>query len=396
MLGNTPPQPKNESERILELSSLDLDYSMLEDNFKDLTKLAAKITGKPIALINLIDSFTQWTISNHGLPLKSSTRSESVCQYTIANDADFFEIKNLLEDERFKNRPYVNTPDGLRYYLGVQLKGNDGSAIGSLCVVDSHVSELTPDQIDILKIIAGEIVKRLYEFKNTRKIYNKFTAAQEETKTLARNVREPLAGVIGILQVIMEDAAHNQLNSEILQYMHLIQQSSNAMLSLTDAVLDNDEEKQLNEDQGNLIWLKTTIEALYLPICKQKNIDLKINVSERTQLIPLFKSKLLQVAGNLISYAIANTTDAETITLNLFLKVNVTHNVLHINLEFVPVADDMINSVFKNEEYIIKEKNTEVQALQLISKLVNSLGGKIETGIITTNKRKIDITLPQI
>jgi hypothetical protein len=57
-----PPIPKNEMERLIGLSEFDLDYSNLEDNFKDLTKLAAKVAGTNISLINLLDSFTQWTI----------------------------------------------------------------------------------------------------------------------------------------------------------------------------------------------------------------------------------------------------------------------------------------------------------------------------------------------
>src|SRR5687767_2561611 len=101
MSNTIAPLPKNESERILELSSLDLDYSILEERFKDLTSLAAKLTGKPIALINLIDSYTQWTISNYGFPIKSMDRKESVCQYTIADEDDFFEVKNLSADARF-------------------------------------------------------------------------------------------------------------------------------------------------------------------------------------------------------------------------------------------------------------------------------------------------------
>jgi nitrogen-specific signal transduction histidine kinase len=395
MLNNNHPLPKHESERILELSSLDLDYSMLENNFKDLTKLAAKLTGKPIALINLIDSFTQWTISNHGLPVKSTPREASICQYTIANDTDFFEIKNMTEDVRFKDKPYTTAPNGLRYYLGVQLKGAEGNPIGALCVVDMLVSELTNEQIDLLKIIANEIVNRLYELKKIQQLFNKYTEAQEETKVLARNIREPLAGVIGILQVLIEDSANTKLNDDVLHYMQLIQQSSNTMLGLTDAVLDTDEEKRPNEDQGNLVWLKAAIEALYLPICKQKSIDFKINVSERTQHIPFFKSKLLQIVGNLTSYAITNTISGETIKLDLSLKVNVAYNTLCINLEYLSASDEAINTAFKEDLNAVREeKDTRVHALLLINKLVNSLNGKIETSVSPLAKREFNITLP--
>lgn len=63
------PVPENEFKRILEISDLDLDYSNLQDHFKDLTKLAAKVTGADISLVNIIDSYTQWSVSTHGLDI---------------------------------------------------------------------------------------------------------------------------------------------------------------------------------------------------------------------------------------------------------------------------------------------------------------------------------------
>lgn len=375
MSNQVVPIPNNESERILELSTLDLDYSILENRFKDLTSLAAKLTGKPIALINLIDSYTQWTISNYGLPVKSVDRSDTVCQYTIANDDDFFEVKSLPADSRFSHLPYVNSSDGLRYYLGVQLKGENGNALGSLCVLDTEIGELAPEKVEILKIIATEIVSRLYDLKNTRQIINNVTEAQEETKTLARSIREPLAGIISILQVIIEDAPNTRLNDEVLQYIHLIQRSSNLILSLTDAVLDTDEEKVLNDSQGDLIWLKSSIEALYQPICKQKDIDLKISISERTQHIPFLKNKLLQIVGNLISIAISDTNTA--ITLDLTIKVDVAANYLIITLTYLPAID--------NTNY------SDKPIWLLIKQLVESFSGTIKTGISRSAERKFEI-----
>lgn len=77
------PMPEKEMERLLALTDFDLDYSNLQENFKDLTKLAAKVSGTDISLVNLIDSYTQWTVSSHGLLLEQMPREESVCQYTI-------------------------------------------------------------------------------------------------------------------------------------------------------------------------------------------------------------------------------------------------------------------------------------------------------------------------
>ncbi len=89
MLNEAFSLPANEADRLLELSSYDLDYSDMKDRFSDLTRLAAKIAGVPISLINLIDSYTQWTIADFGLDIEQMPREKSVCQYTISGDFSF-------------------------------------------------------------------------------------------------------------------------------------------------------------------------------------------------------------------------------------------------------------------------------------------------------------------
>jgi len=75
--------PKNELERNIRLSEFDLDYLDLEDNFKDLTSLAAQLANTEISLVNLIDTYTQWSVSSHNFDLKQMSRNQTVCQYTI-------------------------------------------------------------------------------------------------------------------------------------------------------------------------------------------------------------------------------------------------------------------------------------------------------------------------
>ncbi len=100
------PIPENEYERVLKLSDFDLDYVNFQDKFKDLAMLAASIAGTPISLVNLIDSYTQWTLSNYGLDIKQLPRQESLGQYTIKYDEKPFKVEDLSKDDRFKDRFY--------------------------------------------------------------------------------------------------------------------------------------------------------------------------------------------------------------------------------------------------------------------------------------------------
>lgn len=60
------PIPQDEMGRIISLADYDLDYTSFQDTFQDLAKLAAKVAGTSISLVNLIgflyamDSYQSW------------------------------------------------------------------------------------------------------------------------------------------------------------------------------------------------------------------------------------------------------------------------------------------------------------------------------------------------
>ena len=111
----------HEMKRVISLAELDLDYSDMQDALGELSKLAATVAGTEISLINLIDSFTQWTISQYGFPLEQMPREDSICQYTI-HTKEYFEVKDMAGDDRFKDLSYVKDESKLKYYFGVPLQ----------------------------------------------------------------------------------------------------------------------------------------------------------------------------------------------------------------------------------------------------------------------------------
>src|SRR6056297_747094 len=161
------PTPANEFERLTELSELDLDYTNLEENLEDLTQLAARIVGTEVSLINLIDSYTQWSVADYGMDIQQAPREESVCQYTILED-DSLEIKDLSKDERFKRKSYVENDPNLRYYYGVPLETSGGAHIGALCVLDTEPKDVAPEDKELLKMIAKQVVRRLEALKKIK------------------------------------------------------------------------------------------------------------------------------------------------------------------------------------------------------------------------------------
>jgi signal transduction histidine kinase len=400
---NVPPIAENEMDRVIKLSDLDIDYSDIHEALKDLTKLAAKVAGTEISLINLIDSFTQWSVSNYGLDLLPMPRENSVCQYTIVAK-EHFEVKDLSADDRFRNKFYVEGPPALRYYFGVPLQTDDGFNLGALCVLDKTGKEITPEKIELLKIIAKEIVNRLMTMKVIEGLHDRVKEANEARKKAAHDIRGPLGGIIGLAQIISEQGDANRME-EVLEFINLIQQSGNSLLELTDAILATEKKVQAkaNAPSGNefnLATLKEQLGKLYAPQAINKHIDFKVNIVSATQTSTFPKNKLLQIAGNLISNAMKFTPANGRIVVDLDLVGDKSQNTLKIIVSDsgVGIDESCINEILKGAATSTGSTGGEQGygfGLALVKYLVDTLKGTMHIRSKSGEGTVFTVALPQ-
>jgi signal transduction histidine kinase len=330
-----PPMPSNEMDRLLKLSEFDVDYGDVQESLRDLTKLAAKVAGTSISLVNLLDTFTQWTISNFGLDIDQMPREDSVCQYTITKES--FEVKDLPADERFADKFYVKDEPRLKYYFGVPLQTSDGYNIGALCVLDKVGREITPEKTELLKIIADEIVNRLLSFQALRQMRGTVKEAKENQRKVAHDIRGPLGGIVSLAQIIAEQGKDNQMD-QVLQFIHLIQKSGNSLLDLANEILSGNKQSlggngQPATDNFTLLVFKDKLEKLFKPQAIPKHINFSIRILGINEQASIAKNKLLQITGNLISNAIKFTPINGIITVELDLSVEKDKKILLIRVK---------------------------------------------------------------
>jgi len=158
-----PTSPKEE-ERLAELVGLNLLDTPRETNFDHVTERLAKLFNVPIALISLIDENRQWFKSHFGLPARlaearSTSRDVSLCGHVVAHD-EVLIVRDLARDPRFANNPFVKE-NRLRFYAGVPLRGPNGLPIGSLCILDTKPRDMTTQEQELLKMIAGDVMEQI-------------------------------------------------------------------------------------------------------------------------------------------------------------------------------------------------------------------------------------------
>lgn len=393
------PVPANEIQRLISLSELDLDYSGLSEMFKDLTRLAAKVSGTEISLVNLIDSYTQWTVGSHGINVAQMTREESACQYTIMEE-DHFEVPDLSADLRFSDNFYVKDPISLRYYYGVPLKDKEGVNLGALCVLDTKTKTLTPEKEELLKIIAKEVVNRLNIHQAMTQLKDKAKDADESKKKVAHDIRGPLAGIIGLSQLIAEQGKTADLD-EVMDFIKLIHKSSQSILDLADEILTEDTGvRKLKDNEFNLNLFAETLHKLYDPQAINKGLSLQIDVAKGVELIPFSRNKLLQIAGNLLSNAIKFTERNGRVQLILNIIVQAHQNVLSITVSDSGrgMTRDMINQILSASLSSTSGTSGEKGygfGLSLVKHLVEGLKGSISIESEVNVGTSFHVLIPQ-
>jgi signal transduction histidine kinase len=398
------PLPPNEMDRIIKLSEFDLDYADMQESFKDLTKLAARVAGTEISLINLIDTFTQWTVSNHGLPLQQMPREDSVCQYTIVSE-EHFEVPDLSADNRFKNKFYVEGEPKLRYYFGVPLQTNDGYNIGALCVLDKIGKEITPEKIELLKIIGDEIVSRFTEMKVMQDLKHKVKEANDTKRKVAHDIRGPLGGIINLAQLISMQGDDNKMD-EVLEFIKLIQKSGTSLLELADEILSSEKRVKFGEKEGmqshelNLTAFKEKLEKLYIPQAMHKNIQFSVHTSGKSDKKPFQKNKLMQIAGNIVSNAIKFTPQNGVVKVDLDITIinNQDWVQVIVNDSGVGMDQKAIDNILAGDASSQKGTGGETGygfGLSLVKHLVNSLKGTLQIESTPGAGTKFEVRLPQ-
>ena len=164
------PLPANEEQRLKALRSYEILDTPPDRVLDDITQLAAHVCDAPIALITLVDSDRQWFKSRVGFPISQTAREFSFCAHAILHPEKVTIVPDALADERFSANPLVTGEPQIRFYSGLPLVTVDGYALGTLCVIDRVVRELTADQLATLHALRRSVISELELRRNAREL----------------------------------------------------------------------------------------------------------------------------------------------------------------------------------------------------------------------------------
>jgi two-component sensor histidine kinase len=238
----------NEAERVAALQSYDILDTPPEPEFDDLVQLIARICEVPRAAIGLVDDKRQWFKAEVGLGLNEVPLPVSVCDDIILQRGLTI-IPDAREDSRLASHPLVIGPPHIRFYAGVLLETSEGVPLGTLCVLDDDVRDLTEKQRFALRTIAAQVMS-LLELRRALKQRDRALEARQHAESrqnlLTRELHHRVKNTLATVQAVANSTSRSA--SDVTQFQRELRDRI-ASLARTHGIItaDNEQSALLHE-----------------------------------------------------------------------------------------------------------------------------------------------------
>jgi diguanylate cyclase (GGDEF)-like protein len=135
---------------LLELHTLDVFYTPLEERFERITRSARRLLKVPVAAVTILSRDKQWFKSVNGWAVSELPIKQSLCTWTVHDDQVTI-IPDTRKDPRFAQHPLVIDKPRFRFYVGCPLRDKTGAATATFCVFDIKPRSFSAEDMQSLR-----------------------------------------------------------------------------------------------------------------------------------------------------------------------------------------------------------------------------------------------------
>ncbi|MFC0250697.1 GAF domain-containing protein [Massilia consociata] len=155
--------------RLQEIADLDLFAPEVSGILSELAKEASQKLDLPLGMVNIVLDEAQYIAAHHGVggwiaEAQGTPVEWAFCRFAVRDRTDFV-VEDAHVHERVKDNPLV-TEDGLRCYAGIPLITSRGHALGSFCVAGTEARSFSEEEMQVLRTLAAEAVRRIEARRN--------------------------------------------------------------------------------------------------------------------------------------------------------------------------------------------------------------------------------------
>ncbi|PWS28001.1 hypothetical protein DHW03_10590 [Pedobacter yonginense] len=396
-----PGKPANEIERLKAIESYQIDSWGAEQDFDELTLLAAEICQTPIALVTILGEDKQWFKSSFGTDLKESAREVAFCSHAILNDREIMVVNDARKDERFVNNPLVTGDTRIVFYAGVPLVNPEGYALGTICVIDHEEKDLSENQLRALRILGKQALHQI-ELRRKLQELEKANLALVEANTfiekfahrVAHDIKNPLTSII-----MAADSIQKKFDSEgddrSVRLINIALRSARNLVTYVDDMLD------YSKKPASLLTAHETFELdeLFERILPMLNApqECKISLSNSAK-IKSSKIALEQILLNLLSNSIRYNNKSQP-EIELCFREDHSQYYFSVKDNGRGIEKDQLDKIFEEGFTSVEKdrfgKKGNGLGLDAVSSLVKKMQGKIHASSEIEKGTTISFSLPR-
>lgn len=396
-----PPIPENESERLENLESYNILDTLPEEDYDNITKIAAQICETPIALVSLVDSKRQWFKSRYGVDATETPKEYAFCAHAINKPLEPFIINDARIDERFHDNPLVVDQPNVIFYAGIPLTDGESSSVGTLCVIDHQPKSLSESQVETLKVLSKQVVNLLKLRKSNQtlsKTLEELKVKNEELEKFAylaaHDLKSPLLNISNLAQIIKQDYKLD-IDDAGLNMLELIIKSSEDLTSLVDGLLSYNTRDSILNKEKEVISLKefeSDLQDNIIKHYKEVNFTLNSSLSE----IEVNKYGFNQIIRELVNNAIRyNDKNQVNIALNIcetasHYRILVQDNGPGIHENY---HEKIFNVFYKLNKYDKFGRTGNGIGLATVKNIIKKLQGEIHVNSILNKQTTFSVIL---
>ncbi|GAA1425821.1 GAF domain-containing sensor histidine kinase [Agrococcus citreus] len=172
-----------------------------EPDLEGLVHLAAAICGVGTAVINIIDDRSQHQIAAVGFEPSVCAREDSMCAVVFRHPGHVV-VRDAREDDRFRDNPFVTGEVAdVRFYASSPLITPAGVPIGTLCVFDEEVGDLSEQDSRALALLARQVIDVLELRRITRELGRSNEQLAHFAGQVSHDLRNPLTALVGFIEL---------------------------------------------------------------------------------------------------------------------------------------------------------------------------------------------------